>query len=201
MSNAIDISFIIPVSNKAPVLPYVIENLSKQIGHFVPEFIFVDDASLDASIQVIRENVKKYHLKNVQVIENKEQKGLAFRINQGILKANGDFLFFMDAGDILAIDAVHHMYERLIISGADMARGFFELSGQKPEKVIDFELKSPISCFISTHPLGTLLAQRHIKRLGILARYETVIRSGGADSSLYMDDISLTLNLARVSKK
>lgn len=93
MSNAIDISFIIPVSNKAPVLPYVIENLSKQIGHFVPEFIFVDDASLDASIQVIRENVKKYHLKNVQVIENKEQKGLAFRINQGILKANGDFLF------------------------------------------------------------------------------------------------------------
>ena len=201
MSNTIDISFIIPVSNKAPVLPYVIENLSKQVGHFVPEYIFIDDASIDASVSTIQENVQKFHLKNVQLIENKEQKGLSFRLNQGILKASGDFLFFMDAGDILAIDAVHHMYERLIISGADMARGFFELSSQKPEKLIDFELKSPISSFISTHPLGTLLAQRHIKRLGVLARYETVIRSGGADSSLYMDDISLTLNLARVSNK
>ena len=201
MSHTIDISFIIPVFNKAPVLPYVIEALSRQKGNFTAEYIFIDDASEDDSVRIIREATRNLGLKNTYIIENKKQKGLSVRLNQGITKATGDYCFFMDGGDILANDAIYYMYEQMLGTNADMAHGFFMLSDKKPQYLVDFELKSPISCFTSLHPLGTILTQKHIKRLGILAKYDTVIKAGGADASLYMDDISFVLNLAQASEK
>ena len=53
--NAIDVSFVMTVYNKAYYLPSVLKALFNQTGLNNPEFIFVDDCSTDNSVEIMSE--------------------------------------------------------------------------------------------------------------------------------------------------
>ena len=91
------ISVIMPVYNAGPYLVEAIESiLNQSYQHF--EFIIIDDASTDNSLQIIDKYARQY--KNIRVIKNKKNLGVATATNKGIAIAKGDLIARMDADDI-----------------------------------------------------------------------------------------------------
>ena len=88
------VSFVVPVYNKARVLPPVLDAMAAQQGDFPREFIFVDDGSTDDSLDVVRAGTAGWD--NVQII-CQENAGSAAATNTGISAARMPFLKFIDA--------------------------------------------------------------------------------------------------------
>lgn len=98
----IKVSIIVPVYNMGNSLKSCIESLLQQTYKNI-EVIIIDDGSTDNTFQVCAEykkankNIKSWHTEN---------RGSGPARNYGINKATGDFVFFMDADDILDPDAI-----------------------------------------------------------------------------------------------
>ena len=89
------VSAVLTVYNKAPFLPNTIRSLRRQMDdeHDV-EYIFVDDASTDDSVPVIKDHVAD--APHIRIIENERNRGPSIRLNQGAAAAAGDYLYFLD---------------------------------------------------------------------------------------------------------
>lgn len=89
------ISIIIPVYNAEKFLDGTINTvLNQTYKNF--ELILVNDGSKDKSVDVI----KKYNDKRIKLIDNKNNKGAALSRNDGIRKAKGRYICFLDADDL-----------------------------------------------------------------------------------------------------
>ena len=114
------LSIVVPVYNMASdnKLRYCLDSLVNQtISDY--EIIAVDDASTDASVDILREYEADYpwKFKVIQSYENRKQGGAR---NKGIEAARGKWIGFTDSDDWIAPD----MYEKLITkaeeTGADV---------------------------------------------------------------------------------
>ena len=63
------------------------------------EILLVNDGSTDKSINICKK--LKRNKKNIHIIHKKKNSGVASSRNEGIEKAKGDFLFFLDSDDYL----------------------------------------------------------------------------------------------------
>lgn len=89
------ISIIIPVYNAEKFLDETINTvLNQTYKNF--ELILVNDGSKDKSVDAI----KKYNDKRIKLIDNKNNKGAALSRNDGIRKAKGRYICFLDADDL-----------------------------------------------------------------------------------------------------
>lgn len=89
------ISIIIPVYNAEKFLDETVNTvLNQTYKNF--ELILVNDGSKDKSVDVI----KKYNDKRIKLIDNKNNKGAALSRNDGIRKAKGRYICFLDADDL-----------------------------------------------------------------------------------------------------
>ena len=95
----IEVSFIITVFNKAKYLPITIHSILRQTENLSCEYIFVDDASYDDSIKVIKQSFNSYQ--KLTILANKQNKGPACCLNQGCAVASGKYFFLIDADDNL----------------------------------------------------------------------------------------------------
>lgn len=92
------ISFVIPVYNRAKILPECIDSLLySDLKDF--EIILVDDASLDGSAALCDQYAKQYPY--IHAIHLSENHGPGYARNRGVEAANGDWLFFLDSDDII----------------------------------------------------------------------------------------------------
>ncbi len=89
------ISIIIPVYNSEKYIEETIQCILNQTYQNW-ELIFVDDSSKDRSVLLI----KNYQDKRMHLYQNKENMGPAYTRNQGIVKARGRYLAYMDADDL-----------------------------------------------------------------------------------------------------
>lgn len=76
------------------------------------EFLFVDDASPDGSIAVMRDVLKQYPSRApyVRVLSHEKNKGVACARNTGLDAATGDYIAFVDADDWVEPDMFEKMY-------------------------------------------------------------------------------------------
>lgn len=92
-----DLSIIIPVYNVAPYICQCMDSVVSQKTVFQVEILVIDDGSTDASAELL----KAYEgLPQVQVI-HKENGGLSSARNEGIRRARGRYLLFLDSDDYL----------------------------------------------------------------------------------------------------
>lgn len=100
------ISVIIPVFNSENTLDKCINSVLTQNYNEV-EIILVYNKSTDKSL----EKCKRYALncKNIILIENKSNYGPGFARNQGIRRASGYFIYFMDSDDYLIDKSAFHI--------------------------------------------------------------------------------------------
>ncbi len=89
------ISVVMAVHNGLPYLYTAVESILKQsFGDF--EFIIIDDASYDGSLEILH----SYQDKRILLLKNARQNGLSKSLNRGLATARGKYIARMDHDDI-----------------------------------------------------------------------------------------------------
>lgn len=97
------LSILIPVYNVAAYLPSLLQKLLIDLPEDI-EFIFYDDASTDDSLLQIQQFKKDYSYIPVRIIHGLANIGLTFARNKLLKAANSDYIWFIDADDIVESD-------------------------------------------------------------------------------------------------
>ncbi len=115
-------SIILPAFNAQNYISQAIESAQAQTEENI-EIICVDDGSTDATAQVI----KDYAAKDDRIVlVSKQNGGISSARNAGLKQAQGDYIFFLDADDELASNAVSRVLECV----ADCAADFVKFSAE-----------------------------------------------------------------------
>lgn len=101
------VSIIVPAFNAAPWLKQTLESALAQT-HPAIEIIVVDDGSRDDTLAIGR----AFASRSVRVLSQPNRGASAAR-NHGLRQAQGDFIQFLDADDLLAPDKIARQIERL----------------------------------------------------------------------------------------
>lgn len=99
------ISVIIPVFNAEKHLRECIESILNQTYYHL-EIILVDDGSTDDSLNIIN----SYNYDKRIIVIHQENRGVQFARQEGLEKASGDYITFVDSDDVLS----QYAYEKCI---------------------------------------------------------------------------------------
>lgn len=90
------------------------------------EFLIVDDSSTDSSMSVIQEYQQKHPRgKDIHVFHQSENRGPGAARNKIIEEAQGRFLYFMDADDVIEPGTIALLMENQHRTGADIVYGSY----------------------------------------------------------------------------
>jgi glycosyltransferase involved in cell wall biosynthesis len=107
-------SVIIPAYNYGDYLPRNLDSVLAQTSNNF-EIVVVDDGSTDNTADVVRGYQKKS--KQRIVYEFQSNRGPAAARNQGIKHSSGEYLFFLDADDVMMPDVLEHIQCVLTANG------------------------------------------------------------------------------------
>ena len=113
------LSFIIPMYNVEKFIERCIlscedQNLEKEDF----ELIVINDGSKDNSLEIAKKLQKKYS--NI-TLYSQENAGLSSARNLGILKAKGDYLWFVDSDDWIKSNCLSNLKKRILNQSVDVA--------------------------------------------------------------------------------
>lgn len=114
------ISIIVPVYNVEKYISRCVKSLLCQTLKNI-QVVFVDDASPDKSMDIVKSMVHQANNKNidVKIITHDTNKGLPAARNTGIKYSDGEFLFHCDSDDFLEDNALEQLYNTAITNDAD----------------------------------------------------------------------------------
>ena len=112
------VSVIVPVYNCEAYLPACIASLRAQTFKDI-ELIFVDDASSDGSLALLR--LAQAEDARVRVIAFPENRGVSAARNAGLDAAAGEFVGFCDADDWVERGMFARLYDAATAADADAA--------------------------------------------------------------------------------
>ncbi|MEE0818765.1 MAG: glycosyltransferase family 2 protein [Coprococcus catus] len=116
------ISVIIPICNVEGYIKHCVETLMLQTLTDNLEYIFVNDATPDKSIEILQSVLDKYPERKDQVIiiDHESNKGLPSARNTGLSVANGDYIYHCDSDDYLEHNTLELLYKKAIEEDADI---------------------------------------------------------------------------------
>ena len=128
MNQKIYLSVIIPAYNEEKRLPKTLREiddyLKKQV--YLSEVIVVSDGSTDRTVEIVKNLMSE--IKNLKILEFKEQKGKGFGVKQGMLEARGQYRIFTDADNSTSIIQVEKMWPEFE-KGYDVVIGSRDVKG------------------------------------------------------------------------
>ena len=129
------ISVIIPIFGVEKFIERCAVSLMEQTLCSV-EYIFVDDATPDGSIDILQEVLNRYpqRKQNSRIIHHEVNKGLPAARNTGLQYANGKYVFHCDSDDFLEKDGLEKLYTTAETEEADIVWCDFYLSFEKKER-------------------------------------------------------------------
>ncbi len=108
MTNNPAVSVIIPMYNVEKYIGECLDSLFLQTFQDF-EVIVVNDYSTDNSLQVVESYVEKFDGR-LKIYTNEKNSGVSATRNTGLLKASGEYVFFMDSDDLLLLNGLEDMY-------------------------------------------------------------------------------------------
>lgn len=192
------VSYVVTVYNKEPYIGYTVQSLLTQEGGFRSEYIFVDDVSKDRSVDIIAQATKD--VPDVTIVRNTVNRGPSIRLNQGAKMARGRYIQFIDSDDVMSANATAVMIRLMEQYNADVVHGSWERTNMKSAELVGRRLDDNAPCKVSDNPLEFVFKER-IRRMCQMIRRDTFLASGGSDEGVFIQDESLALRLARVSKR
>lgn len=98
------------------------------------EYIFVNDATPDKSIEILKKVISQYPERKVILIEHSENKGLPAARNTGLGFATGEYIFHCDSDDYVEPNMLEKLYNKAIETNADIVWCDWFLSFNKNER-------------------------------------------------------------------
>lgn len=193
-----DVSFVLPVFNKAAALPYFFASLLAQRGDVSFEVIFVDDVSTDNSLEILNEIAEKHDF--VRVVANTVNAGPSIRLNQGVEHATGKYLALFDCDEVLAPDAIQRLMSLAKGHDSDMVHGRGCKTSEPIENVTAQPIGEAFDFKIHEDPLARILG-RGMVRMTWLVEKSLFQRAGGCDEAVFVQDESLALRLASCARR
>ncbi len=130
------LSVIIPAYNEEKRLPKTLREIDKYLriktypstgsGQASYEIIVVSDGSKDRTVEVVKNLMTE--IKNLKILDFKENQGKGFGVRQGMLKAKGEYRLFMDSDNSTSIDQVEKMWPEFK-KGYDIVIGSRDVKG------------------------------------------------------------------------
>lgn len=127
------ISVITPIYNVRPFVAKCAESLLNQTFNDV-EYIFVDDASTDGSIQILNGILSRYPERDVKIICHEKNQGLPASRRTGLAAASGDYILNCDGDDWVDTTMLEKLYSAVMSNNADYAYCDFYLSYEHTER-------------------------------------------------------------------
>lgn len=196
------ISIVLAVYNKADFLRDTLTSLYFQDGagqDFQTDFVLVDDASRDESIAVAEEFFRA-HAAPFQIIRNNENAGPSVRLNQGLRIAKSELVFVFDADDIAPCNVLQTMLRAIQAEQLEHVYGRSQKTTLPAAEAAQQRLPLPDGLLVSDTPLRFTLKKGIVLPI-VLARRELVLRAGGCDEKVFVQDESLALRLALASRR
>ena len=131
----IGISIIVPIFKVRNFIERCVCSLFEQTLTDV-EYIFVDDASPDDSIDILKACIERYPERKgqVQILVHEQNQGLPAARNTGLAVATGEYVFHCDSDDFVEKDMLKEMYRAAKDRDADIVYCDFYLSFEKNER-------------------------------------------------------------------
>lgn len=110
MSNEIYLSVIIPAYNEERRIGKTLREIEKYLSrqNYNWEIIVVNDGSKDKTAEIVKKLFSE--IKNLRLIDNKENRGKGAVVKQGMLEAKGKYRLFTDADNSTSIDHIEKMW-------------------------------------------------------------------------------------------
>ena len=160
------VSVLVPVYGVEKYIEKCIRSLMTQTLDDI-EFVIVNDCTKDKSMEILFDVISEYpHLKeNIKIINNEQNKGLAYTRSISIKAASGDYIIYCDSDDWVEPDFCECLYKKALEEDADIvACNYFEsLNGnqeqtikttyhtQNPRQAIRDIYKNPLPTFGCMH--------------------------------------------------
>ena len=130
----IALSIIVPVYNVAKYLPTCLDSISSQLTATV-EVILVDDGSTDDSYSICAYYAQRF---DSFKIVRQQNKGLSSARNTGMLQASGQFVWFVDSDDWIAVGSIQELLNKIANSPeTDVMRFGFTLFDDGTNKFVE----------------------------------------------------------------
>ena len=102
------ISIIFPAYNEEKRLPKTLVEADRYLSlqNFEYEILVVNDGSTDKTFEAVKDLSKQ--IKNLRIINNKENKGIGFVVRQGLLAAKGEYRLYVDADNSVSINQIEN---------------------------------------------------------------------------------------------
>lgn len=115
-----DVSIIIPCYNVERYISECLDSVLKQTFKDM-EIICVEDCSADKTKDILTTYAKKH--KNIKIICNKTNQGLAISRNIGVGQSNGKYVYFLDSDDSISSDCIEKLYDKIKHDKCDLVMG------------------------------------------------------------------------------
>jgi glycosyltransferase involved in cell wall biosynthesis len=115
----VKVSVIIPIYNTENYLARCLESVCKQTLQDI-EIICVNDCSTDNSLEIIKNYMKEDN--RIELIDFKENKGVAVARNTAIAHAKGEYIGFVDSDDYVDLDFYGNLYKKAYETKADIIK-------------------------------------------------------------------------------
>lgn len=192
-------TYIVLLNNNESNISLLIKSLKEISGSFRKEFIIIDDGSKDNSLELVK--LAANDLPRTTIITQKNQ-GWAISINKAITLANGDYIHFVEGGEVLYPESTKIMIDSCLQFGAEVSCA--NTKEIKNEKNLNFKKKFFIEPKLIQSPINEILlnqipALRNIGGSGTLVKRSLLEKVGKADMSIYSQNMSLSLRCAKYS--
>lgn len=143
------ISVIIPVYNVESYLEKCLESVLAQTYPNI-ELILVDDASTDLSGRICDAYTARDE--RIQTVHFPVNRGISAVRNEGVRRAGGNYITFIDSDDYVEPRLLEKLYDNLIGSGADISICRAEGLVQKAEPARTYSAAETICCMARRAP-------------------------------------------------
>lgn len=138
----IKLSIIVPCYKVEKYLPRCLDSLVNQTLKDI-EIICINDGSPDNCINILKNYKEKYE--NKIVIIDKENEGVWRGRKDGVKKAKGEFIGFVDSDDYVSLDYAEKLYNAAISKNADISVCGFDRIDLDTGKLYSREMCKPES--------------------------------------------------------
>ena len=121
-----DVTIGIPVYRTEPYIRKTMESALSQSYPSI-EFLIIDDGGEDHSVNIIKD-VKLSHPRgnDIRIVTHFQNQGVSASRNQIIDEAQGDYLYFLDADDVISENAIELLMQEVKAYDAEIAFGSYE---------------------------------------------------------------------------